>query len=500
MALAVTYSRASIGIEAPLVTVETHISSGLPSLNIVGLPETVVKESKDRVRSAILNSHFDFPSRRITINLAPADLPKQGGRYDLPIAIGILAASKQIPPDSVLDYELAGELALSGELRQISGILAFAIGTRKANKSMILPKGNLNEAQLLDGISLLPANHLLDVCSHFLGRELLQVQTKKNVEPQQFNYLNLNDVRGQYHAKRALEIAAAGQHSLLLIGPPGVGKTMLSHCLPGLLPQMSEQEATELAAIQSVAGLTINQKIWRKRPFRAPHHSASMYALVGGGSPPRPGEISLAHQGVLFLDELPEFKRQALEALRQPLESGQIHISRVNGQISYPARFQLITAMNPCPCGHLGNQQNECQCSPSQVKKYQSRLSGPLLDRIDLQAELHPLPAHLLLAAASEESSEQIAKRVAFARNIQMKRANKLNASLSNGDIDKHCQLGKDERSFLEAHIKQQKISARSYHKILKLAQTIADLEQTTINMTHLKEALSYRSLEHFKL
>ena len=377
MTLAITRSRASIGIAAPSVIVETHISNGLPAFNLVGLPETVVKESKDRVRSAILNSHFEFPFRRITVNLGPADLPKHGGRYDLAIALGILAASKQIAAEKYDGYEFAGELALSGELRPISGILPFALHTKNAGRIFMLPNENVAEAALISGIQLIPATCLLDVCAHFLDKKALSFYLPKKYSPPSFSYQDLADVKGQHQAKRALEIAAAGQHSMLLIGPPGVGKTLLSHCLSGILPPMSEIEAVELAAIQSVAGKQLDAKSWCKRPFRAPHHSSSSYALVGGGNPPKPGEISLAHNGVLFLDELPEFKRQALEALREPLESGTISISRSNNQIQYPAKFQLITAMNPCPCGLFGNTQADCNCTPEAVKKYQARVSGP---------------------------------------------------------------------------------------------------------------------------
>lgn len=501
MNLAITLSRASLGIQAPIVRVETHISNGLPKLNIVGLPETVVKESKDRVRSAILTSHFEFPSRRITINLAPADLPKQGGRYDLPIALGILAASKQIPTDLLTNYEFAGELALSGELRPIQGILPLALATKQANRQLILSYQNLEEAGLISDLNLLPANTLLEVCAHFLGKKGLTVHN--NIKPafKKIQYQNLRDVKSQHHAKRALEIAAAGGHSTLFIGSPGVGKTLISHCLPGILPPLTEQEAVEIAAIHSLSGNVNPDQFWFCRPFRSPHHSASHVALIGGGSPPKPGEISLAHNGVLFLDEFPEFKRQALEGLREPIESGSIAISRANFQFQYPARFQLIAAMNPCPCGNYGNFQIECICFENTIKNYQAKISGPLLDRIDLQVELLPLaPQTLIHQDAIEEDSEAVAKRVAIARDIQLRRANKPNATLSNEEIKKYCSLKKPENDFMMMTMHHQKFSARSFQKMLKIGRTIADLEgETLISIKHLKEALSYRAFEKFK-
>lgn len=495
MNIAVTYSRASIGIEAPLVTVEVHISNGLPSFHIVGLPETAVKESKDRVRSAILNSNFSFPVRRITVNLAPADLPKYGGRYDLPIALGILAASNQLPQNNLSAYEFVGELALSGELRPIQGILPFALGTKKANRALILPKENLEEASLISEINLIAAIHLLEICSFLLGKQKLNTYTNQTVQRTRSAHSNLKNVKGQHQAKRALEIAAAGQHSLLFIGPPGVGKTLLSHCLPGILPPLSEDQAVELAAIRSVAGKKFEVENWGSRDFRTPHHSASTFALVGGGNPPKPGEISLAHNGVLFLDELPEFKRQTLESLREPLESGVISIARTGVQVQYPAKFQLIAAMNPCPCGHYGNPLTQCICSPDQIKRYQSRISGPLLDRIDIQCGLHPVRAFdLREKKATDDTTNQLIARVFQARSAQNDRAKQPNALLDLDSIKKHCALRTADETYLLQTMDKKNISARSYHKILKIARTIADLDSAmNIEHHHLQEALFYR-------
>lgn len=500
MTLAITYSRASIGIEAPLVTVETHLTNGLPRFNIVGLPETVVKESKDRVRSAIINSHFEFPSRRITVNLAPADLPKYGGRYDLAIALGILSASRQLTCD-LSEFEFAGELALSGELRPVPGMLSFALSSFKNNQILFVPLDCLEEAGLISGIQLIGACTLLEVCAHLLGRKLLPFYTTKekvNLTPPKTDLMH---VKGQHHAKRALEIAAAGQHSLLLIGPPGVGKTMLSHCLNGILPELKEEEAVELAAIRSISGQKFDIENWRLRPFRAPHHSCSHYALIGGGNPPKPGEISLAHQGILFLDELPEFKRQALEALREPLESGRIEISRASHQASFPAKFQLIAAMNPCPCGYYGSKQKECICSTEIVKKYQAKISGPLLDRIDVQTELQLLDSFIFNDEIKEEESRVVQLRVLAAREIQVQRQGKPNALLTTADLNDYCRLTEKQQSLMEDLLNRFKLSVRSFHKILKIARTLADLEQAApLADHHLKEALSFRSLERMKI
>ncbi|MCU7810276.1 MAG: YifB family Mg chelatase-like AAA ATPase, partial [Candidatus Thiodiazotropha sp. (ex Notomyrtea botanica)] len=388
MSLAILYSRAQEGIQAPLVTVEIHLANGLPALSIVGLPEMAVRESKDRVRGALTNSQFEFPARRITINLAPADLPKEGGRFDLPIGLGILAASGQLPKATLENYEFAGELALSGELRPVTGILPAALAAREAGRTLIVPRQNADEAALVADLNLHCADHLLEVCAHLNGTSLLPTIRKNSRPTVSGHQPYLAEVKGQHQAKRALEIAAAGGHALLFIGPPGTGKSMLATRLPGILPEMSEDEALESAAIASITNRPFQPERWLQRPFRSPHHTASAVALVGGGSKPRPGEISLAHNGVLFLDELPEFERHVLEVLREPMENGWITISRATQQAEYPARFQLIAAMNPCPCGYLGDGSERCRCSIEQIKRYRNRISGPLLDRIDMHVEV----------------------------------------------------------------------------------------------------------------
>ncbi|MDE2195700.1 MAG: YifB family Mg chelatase-like AAA ATPase [Gammaproteobacteria bacterium] len=499
--LARIFSRAQTGIDAPEVSVEAHLSNGLPAFAIVGLPEAAVRESRDRVRSALINSRFDFPARRITVNLAPADLPKEGGRFDLPVALGILAASGQVPLESCRDLEFLGELSLSGELRPVHGALPAALKARAAGRTLLLPGDNADEAALVSGIRILGARHLLDVCAHLSGAQRLMphVSALSGSAPQ---YEDLADVRGQHSAKRALEIAAAGGHSLLFIGPPGTGKSMLASRLPGILPPMTEAEALEAAAVASISEPGFNACHWRQRNFRAPHHTASGIALVGGGSYPRPGEISLAHHGILFLDELPEFDRRVLEVLREPLESGSIVVSRAARQAEFPARFQLIAAMNPCPCGYLGDASGRCHCTLEQVRRYRARLSGPLLDRIDLHVHVPRLPQDALRpdTPADGESSAVIAARVAAARQLQQLRCGKPNARLSTREVNRHCRPPPAGQQLLERAMQQLGLSARAYHRILKVARSIADLAGSDALLNaHVAEAIGYRVLDRHK-
>lgn len=517
MSLSVVYSRAG-GLDAPLVTVEVLLTNGLPSLGIVGLPETAVKESKDRVRGAIINSRFEFPVRRITINLAPADLPKEGGRFDLAIALGVLLSSGQLdlPKNKSLNdealttteivnpleqFEFIGELALSGELRAVSGILPIAIQANKNNRILIVPEENGIEAALIKGLKVYTAKHLLDVCAFLKGEKQLNEATIHEAERLQSYATCLSDIRGQQSAKRALEIAAAGQHSLLMKGPPGTGKTMLASRLVTILPNMSDDEAEEVAAIRSVCGESVDFDNWAIRGFRVPHHTASGVALVGGGSYPRPGEISLAHHGVLFMDELPEFSQKVLEVLREPLESGKISIARAAKQAEFPASFQLIAAMNPCPCGYWGDSQNNCRCTSEQVQRYQNKLSGPFLDRIDMHIEV-PALSHQDLQESSDEieKSTIVKQRVIEAQQRQRKRRNHCNAHLTNQEIEKDCHLSAKNQKVLEKTMDKMHLSARAYHRILKLARTIADLDNSdNIQLHHLTESIGYRKIEHFQ-
>ena len=489
MSLSITYARAQLGIQAPLVTVETHLANGLPAFNIVGLPEAAVRESRDRVRSAIVNSHFEFPQRRITVNLAPADLPKAGGRYDLAIALGILAASGQVPGETLENYEFIGELALSGSLRPIPGALPAAMACRDSGRTLVTDTDSAREAALI-ATPIKSATTLLQVCAQLHGREPLP-DAVQDTEQEAVICADLADVRGQLKARRALEVAAAGAHNLLFYGPPGTGKTMLASRLPGILPPLAENELIEVAALYSSAGL---DRV-RQRPFRAPHHSASPTALVGGGSNPRPGEISLAHRGVLFLDEMPEFPRSALEILREPLENGEVRISRARAQVTFPADFQLVAAMNPCPCGYLG--EPRCRCTPDQIDRYRNKLSGPLLDRIDMQVEVASMSASQLQDAPVGESSESVRNRVRSAREIQLARQGKINGELKGSELDEYCRLGKAESALLRASVEKLGLSARSYHRVLKVARTLADLSgQENIGTGQIAEALAYRNLD----
>ncbi|MND58792.1 Competence protein ComM [compost metagenome] len=493
MSLAIVHSRAQVGVEAPAVTVEAHLANGLPSLALVGLPEAAVKESKDRVRSAIQNSGFDFPPRRITLNLAPADLPKDGGRFDLAIALGVLAASGQLPAAALERVECLGELALSGALRPVQGVLPAALAARAAGRALVVPRENAEEASLASGLEVLAAGHLLELTAHLSGHTPLAPYQAQGLLQERPPYPDLAEVQGQIAAKRGLLVAAAGSHNLLFCGPPGTGKTLLASRLPGLLPPLEEDEALEVAAIHSVASHA-PLRAWPQRPFRHPHHSASGAALVGGGSRPKPGEITLAHQGVLFLDELPEFDRKVLEVLREPLESGEIVIARAHDKVRFPARFQLVAAMNPCPCGYLGDPGGRCRCSPEQIQRYRAKLSGPLLDRIDLHLTVAREATALEPVTLDGPTSIEAASEVARARRVQLKRQGCANAFLDLNGLRRHCSLATQDREWLENACERLNLSLRAAHRILKVARTLADLEQAaSIARHHLAEALQYR-------
>lgn len=499
MSLATIYSRAQTGMQAPLVTVEVDLSNGLPGLSIVGLPEAAVKESKDRVRAALLNSGFEFPARRITVNLAPADLPKEGGRFDLPIALGVLAASKQINQNTIEAYEFLGELSLSGELRAVQGVLPAAVACHKEKRSIVIPIENGSEALLAKQTTVYACKNLLELCAHFSEQELLTA-FEDGIE---INHLaeipDLQDVRGQLHAKRGLEVSAAGSHNMLMVGSPGSGKTMLASRLPGILPPLTEQEAIESATVYSISHGGFNHEHWGMRPFRAPHHTASGVALVGGGSYPRPGEISLAHHGVLFLDELTEFDRHVLEVLREPLETGNIAISRAARQVQFPARFQLVAAMNPCPQGCDIDINGNCACTPEQIRRYRGRISAPFLDRIDIHIDVPRVPKEQLRGSSNpnSESSAEVQQRVCKAREIQYARQQKPNAYMTNKEIETFCTLNDECEKLIDKAFEKLGLSARGYHRTLKLARTIADLENSdSIQTNHLTEAIGYRQYD----
>jgi len=499
MSFAQIHTHALNGVTAIPVTVEIYISNGLPALSIVGLPEAAVRESKDRVRAAIISSGLDFPARRITVNLAPADLPKDGGRYDLPIAIGILAASQQVPDDVLDNFEFHGELALSGKLRSVSGALPIAIGAKNLNHSLILPSESAQQGALIKDVDIYQADNLLEICK-FLHRQIDLQRPQKHRLQTMTPTTDISDIKGQHRAKRALEIAAAGNHNMLMVGPPGTGKTMLASRLSSLLPGLNEKQAIESATIRSISHQGFDIADWMQRPFRAPHHTASGVALVGGGSNPMPGEISLAHNGVLFLDELTEFNRQTLDVLREPLETGSITISRAARQAEFPANFQLIAAMNPCPQGYNCDGKQLCQCTREQQKKHRSKISAPLLDRIDIHIEVPAVDISAISnTTCSSETNKEVKQRIDIAYKSQMQRNGKLNALLTSRETETHCILNKTESNLLNQAMDKLKLSARAYHRILRMSRTIADLEKSVeIKTPHLTEAISYRSLDRF--
>ena len=497
--LAMVRSRTVIGIDAVPVMVEVHLANGLPSFSTVGLPEAAVKESKDRVRGAIINSGFEFPAKRITVNLAPADLPKTGGRFDLPIAIGILIASGQLPGARIGGTELIGELALNGQLRKVSGVLPTALACSLSDTQLIVPSANSAEAGLVDKASVFHAGHLLHVCKQLMGQGDLDLcVASPNASDPSLTLADVADVKGQQHAKRALEVAASGGHSLIFVGPPGTGKSMLASRLPSILPELTQDEALATAAIQSIAFGDFEINGWKQRPMRAPHHSCSSAALLGGGSIPKPGEISKAHNGILFLDELTEFSRATLEQLREPLETGVVNIARASRSVTYPAGFMLVAACNPCKCGFLGDDTDRCQCSAASIESYRSKLSGPMLDRIDMHVHLPRVSLkELQNSTTGGDSSAKIRARVSKCRARQLQSRNKLNSQFNSKELETHCRLDDELLDFLANVCERLNMSARVYHRILKLARTIADMAgEQRISKAHLSEAVAYRSLD----
>lgn len=494
MTLALIHTRALDGLHAPPVMVEVHVANGLPAFSLVGLADAEVREARDRVRAALLSSGFEFPARRITVNLAPADLPKDSGRFDLPIALGLLAASGQLPALNLNDYEFAGELSLTGSLRPVRGALGLALASHQAGRTLILPEASGAEAALAEGAAVRVAHTLREVCAHLMGEDQLPHPKKPDLS-HLASYPDLSEVKGQAQARRALEIAATGGHALLMLGPPGTGKSMLATRLPGILPPLQPEAALISAGILSLSG-TFNPERFGERPFRAPHHSASPAAVIGGGSQALPGEISLATSGVLFLDELPEFDRRVLESLREPLETGEVHIARANRRATYPAAFQLIAAMNPCPCGYQGHPTRACRCTPEQIQRYRNRLSGPLLDRIDLCIEVPALSSADLSQAIPGESSAAVRERVAAAASIALRRQGSINARLEGKDLDTHAKPDTAGQTLLNQAVNRLGLSARAYHRLLRVARTIADLASAEhITAAHIGEAIQFRQL-----
>ena len=494
--LAVVASRAQFGMDAVKVDVEVHLANGLPAFNVVGMPETAVKESKDRVRSAIISSRFEFPARRITVNLAPADVPKVGGRFDLPIALGILIASGQIQVSDLNNYEIIGELGLTGEVKAVSACLPTAMACQKVQRQLMLPFISSQEAAFVDGLVIVAVKSLLEAAAHLSGQSQLDFIHEDSEPEPQINTLCLSEVKGQFQAKRALEIAACGGHHLLMSGPPGCGKTMLAQRFNSILPKLNQDQALQTASIYSVSSLGFDVANWGCRPQRSPHHSASGVALIGGGSKPQPGEISLAHNGVLFLDELPEFSRHVLDQLREPIEAGYINIVRASGRVTFLSEFQLLAAMNLCKCGYAGDtsQPERCQCSVASIETYRNKISGPLLDRIDLQVNLSRLPIFELQNLPKGETSAQIAKRVFQTQQRQYRRQGCLNAKLSSEQIEQICEIDNEIKALLIRAEQRFNLSARAYMRVLKTARTIADLQaEDSLQSGHVMEALNFR-------